>query len=80
MCQRLQKSVMYARSCEFTLFFVFRKKTWIKTVSLCQGVIVDRMLTLTLRKQFQFQMRKAKNVNLAEKRFVVPEDKRLPGA
>lgn len=54
MCQRLQKSVMYARSCEFTLFFVFRKKTWIKTVSLCQGVIVDRMLTLTLRKQFQF--------------------------
>lgn len=54
MCQCSQKGVMYAGSCEFTLSFVFRRGTWIRTVSLCQGVIGDGMLILTLRKQFQF--------------------------
>lgn len=50
----VQKNVMYAGSCKFTLFCVVGKGARIRTVSLCQGVNVDGMFAFTLRKKVWF--------------------------
>lgn len=67
------KRTIYAGSCEFTLFCVFRRGDSIKNVSLYQGVIVDEMLILKLKMKFGFHKMKKRNVNLAKKTFVMPD-------